>query len=94
MPEIAVRKTILSVEEIHHEGGPAPDTPLLRGAISAVITNPFAGHYEPDITDFMDDLKPLGLNMAKRLAKALGGANRVEGYGKGAIIGAGGELEH
>lgn len=94
MPEVTVRKMILSIEEVHHEGGKAPDAPLLRGAISAVITNPYAGRYEPEITGFMEDLKPLGLEMATRLAAALGGADKVEGYGKGAIIGANGELEH
>jgi hypothetical protein len=43
----------------------------------------------------MDDLKPLGLAMAQSLVAALGGAvSDIEGYGKGAIVGAAGELEH
>jgi hypothetical protein len=42
----------------------------------------------------MDDLKPLGLQMAQRLVKALGGVQQVQGYGKGAIVGGAGELEH
>jgi hypothetical protein len=43
----------------------------------------------------MDDLKPLGLEMARALVAALGGDSHVvEGYGKGAIVGASGELEH
>ncbi len=43
----------------------------------------------------MDDLKPLGLDMAKRLVAALGGdIGSIEGYGKGSIVGQGGELEH
>lgn len=94
MPDLIVRKRLLSVEEIFHEGGPAPETPLLRGAAVAVITNPFAGRYEPEIQGFMDDLRPLGLDMAQKLAAALGGPDKIEGYGKGALIGAGGELEH
>lgn len=68
--------------------------PLRRVAALAVIHNPFAGRYEPEIAGFMDDLKPLGLDMAQRLVAALGGADQVEGYGKGAIVGAGGEIEH
>jgi hypothetical protein len=61
----------------------------------AVIRNPFAGAYVEDIAGFMDDLKPLGLQMARALVKALGGdPTTVEGYGKGAIIGQAGELEH
>ena len=42
----------------------------------------------------MEDLKPLGLEMAKKLAAALGGADKIEGYGKGSLVGAAGELEH
>lgn len=94
MPELVIRKIVLSVEEIHHEGGPVADTPLLRGACFAVVTNPFAGRYEPEIQGFMDQLRPLGLDLATRLVKALGGPDRIEGYGKGALIGAAGELEH
>lgn len=94
MSELKVRKRALVVEEIFHEGGPAVETPLLRGAALAVITNPFAGRYEPDIQWFMGDLRPLGLDMAQKLAAALGGADKVEGYGKASLVGAEGELEH
>ncbi len=95
MPEIAVRKYAVTVEEIHHEGGPAASVPLKRGAALAVIANPYAGHYVEDIQGFMDDLKPFGLAMAQRLLAAMGGdAKAIQGYGKGAIVGAAGELEH
>ena len=94
MPDIRLRKMVTSVEEIRHEGGPIAETPLLRGAVLAVIENPFAGRYEPDIQGFMDDLRPLGLEMARRLVSALGGADKIEGYGKGALIGEAGEVEH
>jgi amino acid synthesis protein len=94
MADVQLRKFILTIEEIRHEFGPKPDVPLLRGAAIAVIENPFAGRYVAEITGFMDDLRPLGLDMAAKLAKALGGADKIEGYGKGALIGAGGELEH
>ncbi|HEV7338106.1 MULTISPECIES: amino acid synthesis family protein [Bosea] len=95
MPEIAVRKYSVTVEEIFHEGGPAVATPLKRGAAVAVIANPFAGRYVEDIQGFMEDLKPLGLAMAQRLLAAMGGdVKAIEGYGKGSIVGAAGELEH
>jgi hypothetical protein len=94
MHKVILRKTVLAVEEIFHEGGPVPDTPLLRGSIMAIIKNPFAGDYLNEIQWFQDDLKPLGLEMAMKLAAALGGAGAIEGYGKGAIIGAAGEIEH
>jgi hypothetical protein len=91
MPEVQVRKKFTAVEEIFHEGGPVSSTPLRRAAVLAVIRNPFAGHYVNDIAGFMDDLKPLGLEMARSLVAALGGDPKVvEGYGKGAIIGSAG----
>ena len=94
MPDLSVRKTAYSVEEIFHEGGPVPEQSLRRAAGIAVLKNPFAGRYEPDIQWFMEDLKPLGLEMATRLIMLLGGADQIEGYGKGAMVGAAGELEH
>lgn len=94
MPDLILRKTILSIEEIFHEGGPPSETPLRRAAALAIIENPFAGKYVEDIQPFMEDLKPLGLKMAQRLVDALGGAEKIEGYGKGTIVGEAGELEH
>ena len=94
MPEVVIRKLGLCVEEVFHEGGEPSSTPLVRAAAMAVIQNPFAGRYEPDIEGFMDDLKPLGIQLAKRLVDALGGVGNVQGYGKGAIVGGAGELEH
>lgn len=95
MPEVEIRKFASVVEEVFHEGGPRATTPLRRAAVIAVIKNPFAGSYVADIQPFMEDLKPLGLTMANRLVELLGGdPSVVEGYGKGAIVGAAGELEH
>jgi hypothetical protein len=95
MAAVAVRKMLVQVEEIRHDGGPPPDVPLRRAAVLAVIENPFAGRYVADIQPFMDDLRPLGAEMAARLLAALGGdAAQIQGYGKGAIVGAAGEIEH
>lgn len=95
MPEVLIRKKMICVEEIFHEGGPVAERPLRRAAALVVIRNPFAGSYVQNIESFMDDLKPLGLEMALSLVAALGGdPKRIEGYGKGAIVGAAGEIEH
>lgn len=94
MPDVILRKLVTSVEEIYHEGGPVADAPIKRASILAIIENPFAGRYEEDIQGFMGDLRPLGLDMAKKLVELLGGADQIQGYGKGAIIGEAGELEH
>lgn len=94
MPDITLRKTVYSVEEIFHEGGPVPARSLRRASAMAIIENPFSGSYVADIQPFMEPLKPLGLQLATRLVDMLGGADQVEGYGKGALIGAAGEVEH
>lgn len=95
MPDVVVRKMVVQVEEIFHEGGPVRSDPVKRGVVLAVIANPYAGRYVENIQPFMEDLKPLGLEMARKLVDALGGdAAAVEGYGKGAVVGGGGELEH
>ena len=92
---IEIRRIFTHVEQILHEFGPVAPVPLLRGAIGVVLTNPFAGRYEPDILPMMAALDPVGLNMAQKLLTAMGvPAERIEGYGKGAIVGAAGELEH
>ena len=92
---IEVRRIFSHVEEIRHEFGPVPSTPLLRGAIGIVLTNPFAGRYEADLLPMMDELQPLGVDMAERLRAAMDvPAERIEAYGKGAVVGASGELEH
>ena len=95
MPEVVLRKRIITVEEVFHEGGPPAAVPLKRGAIVSVIANPFAGRYVAEIAPFMEDLKPLGAAMARALVEALGGDPAlVQGYGKGAIVGQAGEIEH
>ncbi len=92
----ALRKTHLVVEEIHHDGGVPVAAPLRMGVAAMVVANPFAGRFasEAELADAMTALQPLGLDLAGRLIAALGGAERIESYGKGSIIGAGGELEH
>ena len=92
---IDIRRIFTHVEQIHHEFGPVAATPLLRGAIGVVLTNPFAGRYEPDLLPMMNALQPLGIDMAERLRAAMGvPAQSIEGYGKGAIVGSAGEQEH
>ena len=94
MLEFPIRRMSLLIEEIHHEGGPVAASPRLRGAVMAVVKNPFAGTYVADIQDAMETLKPLGLAMTDRLIAALGGLDGIDGYGKGAMVGERGEAEH
>ncbi len=94
MPEFTIRKTMTFIEDIHHDGGPAPENPRRRAAIVAIVRNPFAGGYAEDLQSAMEDLKPLGLSMTDRLIAAMGGIDGIDGYGKAGLAGENGELEH
>ena len=91
-----LRKVVIHTEEVHIEGGRAADPPLRLLGIAAVLTNPWAGR------GFVEDLRPTILEVAPRLGEVLvprlvdlaGGADAVEGYGKAAMVGTSGEVEH
>ena len=93
MTLIAIRKRSLSIETIYHEGGPPADQPLRVASACAVIHNPYAGRYEPDLLPFMAELRGLGTLLAEELVATLGKEN-VQAYSKAAIVGVNGELEH
>ncbi|SYX90470.1 hypothetical protein CCOS865_02737 [Pseudomonas reidholzensis] len=94
MPLVKIRKIKLDIEEVHHEGGAAVAQPLLVAVAVAVVDNPYAGQHVDDLLPFMNELRALGSELSQRLISALGGAGRVQAYGKGAIVGEDGELEH
>ena len=94
-PKVEVRKIITSVEDIHREAGAALASPSRKCVIAAVITNPLAGIADGDL----EILKDIGAEISARLVarglEALGaGPDDVESYGKGAIVGVDGEIEH
>lgn len=93
MSLIEIRKRSLTIETIHHEGGPPVAEPLKLAAACAVIRNPYAGRYEPDLMPFMAELRTLGTSLATELVEVLG-RDKVEVYSKAAIVGVNGELEH
>lgn len=91
---VQVRKIATFIDEAFHEGGPVAKKAYKRGAIAAIVANPYAGRYVEDITPMMDALKPLGYELAERLIAALGGPKEIESYGKAVIVGVNGESEH
>jgi len=94
MSQLSIRKVQLCIERVHHAGGPPLDRPRWRGSIAAVVANPFAGRFEPDLSAFTDELAPLAEDLAVELRDAVTARGEtVEGYGKGAIAGVNGDLE-
>ena len=93
MSLIQIRKRSLTIESTYHEGGPVADQPLKLAAACAVIQNPYAGRYEPDLKPFMAELRSLGTLLAQELIDTLGKDN-IEVYSKAAIVGVNGEMEH
>lgn len=93
MSLIEIRKRSLTIETQYHEGGPVLETPLKLAAACAVIKNPYAGRYEPDLMPFMAELRSLGTLLAEELVATLGKDN-IEVYSKAAIVGVNGEMEH
>ncbi len=93
--QIDVRKLAVGIEDIRHDGGPALTVPIRKAWAGVVVRNPFAGRFVSDIVPMMELLQPIGLELSDRLIAALGGdAARIEAYGKGAIVGGAGEIEH
>ncbi len=90
-----IRKTAVWVEETHIEMG-KPIAPATRKAVAvAVIENPFSGKYVEDLTPLMDIGAELGALLGERCVAALGiTPEQAESYGKAAMVGENGELEH
>jgi hypothetical protein len=94
MSLVKIRKKLLNVENIYHEGGPVRDEPIKMGSIAVVLQNPYAGRYVEDLQPFVDDATKMANEIIPELIAVLGGADNIQAYGKGAIVGLNGEHEH
>lgn len=92
---VRIRKFVASVQETHHDGGPRLNRPVTKAAVGGVIANPYAGRHVEDIQPMLRALEPLAVDLTERVMKLLGAkGSELEAYGKGAIVGIAGELEH
>lgn len=92
---IEIRKTAVWVEETHLEMGKTIDPPTRKAVAVAVIKNPFALGYTEDLTPLMDAGAMLGGLLGEKCVAALGiSPAEAESYGKAAMVGENGELEH
>ncbi len=90
-----IRKIAINIEETHQEMGRTIAPPTRKAVAVAVIENPFAGRYEEDLTELMEIGAELGALLGKKCVDALGiSPAEAESYGKSAMVGENGELEH
>jgi amino acid synthesis protein len=88
-----LRKVLVVVEDVHEESGRSVEPPVRIAAAGAVVANPLAGRYVEDLEPLIDEYcEPLGTLLTARALELLDG--EVEGYGKGALVGIDGEIEH
>jgi Amino acid synthesis len=95
MNKAVIRKLLVILEETHREMAQDVAPPTRKAAALAVIKNPFAGRYVEDLERLMAIGEELGGLLGERAVQALGlHAGQIESYGKAAIVGEQGELEH
>ena len=90
-----IRRIVVQVDEVWVENGQAVLPPTRRALAMAVIENPFAGRYVEDLEALMTVGQELGALLGQRCVQALGiQPGEAQSYGKAAIVGEAGELEH
>lgn len=89
-----IRKIVVEVEETRSVAGRTLEQPTRKAVAAVVIANPFAGRFAQDLAPLVDLGAEVAGLLAERAMAALGPDARVSAYGKGAIVGLGGELEH
>jgi hypothetical protein len=95
MSQLQLRKLVIQLEEVHTEAGRPVSPPSRKVTVAGVIANPCAGRYVDDLSVLVDLGAEVAGLLAERGVAALGVApDDVTGYGKGAIVGTDGELEH
>lgn len=90
-----IRKLLVQVDEIRIEMGQPVNPPTRRAVAMAVIENPYAGRYEQNLDALITIGEELGALLGEKCVQALGiTPGQAQSYGKAAIVGEAGELEH
>lgn len=90
-----VRKFVTQLEEVHVEAGRTLDRPTRKVVVAAVLENPYADGYSEDLSELVAAGEQLGEELGRRALEVLGvKGNEVESFGKAALVGEDGELEH
>ncbi len=91
--QLRIRREFTIIEERLEEFGQKAERPLRKVAVVAVVENPLAGRYQQDLSEMIEASVELGRRMASRAVAAIA-PEEIQSYGKGGIVGIGGEQEH
>ncbi len=91
--ELKTRRQYTIIEDRDEDFGRRTDEPIRKAAVIAVIENPYVGRYVDDLIPMITASADLGGRMAQRVVAAMGDVE-VQSYGKGGLVGIGGEQEH
>ncbi|WPO43868.1 amino acid synthesis family protein [Tardiphaga sp. 42S5] len=91
--KLDIRRLLCFTDHKEVEAGHRHDQPLRRVAAVAIVANPYAGRYVGDLSEAIAASVEVGAVLAKLAVEAMG-SYKVESYGKGGVVGLGGELEH
>ena len=95
MPSLEIRKVVIQIDEVHRDSGKLISKPSIKAVSAAVIKNSFAGKYIEDLEPLYDIGAEIGGYLAEKCVSTLGvKKEEIESYGKGAIVGVNGEIEH
>jgi len=90
-----IRKIVTFDEEVFIEGFKAAEKPWRMFAVAAVITNPWAGRFVENLKPEIQSIGPeLGEILTQKMIALSGGGDQIEAYGKAAVVGLNGEIEH
>ena len=93
--ELKIRRLVIQIDEIHQEMQKNVDPPARKALAAGVFYNPYAGRYVEDLEPMFDLGAEIGGLLATRAVEAIGvKPGAITSYGKGALIGNGGEIEH
>jgi hypothetical protein len=93
VPIVSINRLWAVVEVKHEEAGRRADIPLRKAAVIAVVKNPCAGRYVEDLMPMIEASRSIGEDMACHLKQAVA-FDEIQSYGKGGLVGLGGEQEH
>ena len=93
--EMLMRKLVIQVDEVHREMNRDITPPACKALAAGVFQNPYAGNYVEDLEPLYDLGAEIGGLLARRAVESLGvKPGEIQSYGKGAVIGTDGEIEH